>query len=221
MKRISIVLFVLALLLTACVPTSTDSTVEAELRETLVALRVEQTLQASKIAELTNLLEQPTATCPVCPTLEPTPTTQLATSTPVPTEIPPEPSPTSQPLGSLSGSLGYPSEFIPPLRVVAINTLTGEYYWQNTVLNQSSYYFTELPEGKYYVLAYLIEEPSEEFFAGYSQFVECGLSVECTDHSLIEVEIKAGQESTGINPVDWYADPAASGWPLDPTINWD
>lgn len=214
-------LFLLALLLAACVPTTTDSTVEAGLRETLVALRVEQTLQASKIAELTNLLQQPTATCPACPTLEPTPTAQLATSTPNPTEIPPEPTQTNRPLGSLSGSLGYPSEFIPPLRVVAINTVTGEYYWQNTVLNQSSYRFTELPEGKYYLLAYLIEEPSKEFFAGYSHFVECGLSVDCTDHSLIEVEVEAGQESTGINPVDWYADPASSGWPLDPTINWE
>lgn len=216
MKRLFLPMIILLLMMTACAP-SADAKIEAELRATLVAVNVQLTVQANEISGLQTKAAEPTATCPVCPTLAPTPTDQ-----PTATPTAGTPTPTPRPTGSLSGKLGYPSEGIPPLRIVAFNTLTGEYYWQNTVTNQSSYRFDELPVGNYRVLAYVIAQPSRTFYAGYSEFVTCGLMASCPSHALKTVEVKAGQETGNVDPIDWYAsDPEALGWPLDPTINWN
>jgi len=207
-------MIILLLTLSACV-TTPNTTVEAELRATLVAVNVQSTIQAEQVASLQTQVMQPTAACPACPTPEPTSTPLPPTATPVPTA-------TVQATGSVSGRLGYPSEMIPPLRVVAFNTLTGEYYWQNTVLNQMNYRFDALPVGTYHVLAYLIDNPTRTFYAGYSNFVTCGYLESCMDHTLVAVEVKAGVETTNVDPNDWYgADPESLGWPLDPTINWN
>lgn len=214
MKRILLPMFILLLTLSACV-TPQNTNIEAELRATLVAVNVQATIQAEQITSLQTQVMQPTGTCPACPTSEPTPTPIPPTDTPVPTA-------TVQATGSVSGRLGYPSEMVPRLRIVAFNTLTGEYYWQNTVLNQMNYRFDALPVGTYHVLAYLIDNPTRTFYAAYSNFVTCGYLASCTDHSLIAVEVNAGMETTNVDPNDWYgADPESLGWPLDPTINWN
>ncbi len=214
MKRILLPMFILLLTLSACV-TPQNTNIEAELRATLVAVNVQATIQAEQITSLQTQVMQPTGTCPACPTSEPTPTPIPPTDTPVPTA-------TVQATGSVSGRLGYPSEMVPRLRIVAFNTLTGEYYWQNTVLNQMNYRFDALPVGTYHVLAYLIDNPTRTFYAAYSNFVTCGYLESCTDHSLVTVEVKAGMETTNVDPNDWYgADPESLGWPLDPTINWN
>ena len=214
MKRMLLPMIILLLTLSACVtPQNTD--VEAELRATLVAMNVQSTVQAQQIASLQTQVMQPTSTCPACPTPAPT-------STPLPPTETPAPTATVQATGSVSGRLGYPSEMVPPLRVVAFNVLTGEYYWQNTVLNQTNYLFDALPVGTYHVLAYLIDNPSRTFYAAYSNFVTCGYLESCTDHTLVPIEVKAGMETTNVDPNDWYgADPESIGWPLDPTINWN
>lgn len=214
MKRNILLMIILLLTLSACVtPQNTD--VEAELRATLVAINVQSTVQAQQIASLQTQVMQPTSTCPACPTPAPT-------STPLPPTETPAPTATVQATGSVSGRLGYPSEMVPPLRVVAFNVLTGEYYWQNTILNQTSYRFEALPVGTYHVLAYLIDNPSRTFYAAYSKFVTCGYQEGCTDHTLVPVEVKAGMETTNVDPNDWNgADPESIGWPLDPTINWN
>ena len=214
MKRNILLMIVLLLALSACVaPQNTD--VEAQLRATLVAVNVQSTVQAQQIASLQTQVMQPTATCPACPTPAPT-------STPLPPTETPAPTATVETTGKVSGRLGYPSEMVPPLRVVAFNVLTGEYYWQNTVLNQTNYVFDALPVGTYHVLAYLIDNPSRTFYAAYSKFVTCGYQESCTDHTLVPVEVKAGMETTNVDPNDWYgADPESIGWPLDPTINWN
>lgn len=214
MKRILLPMIILLLTLSACVSPQ-DTNIEAELRATLVAVNVQATVQAEQIASLQTQVMQPTATCPICPTSEPTAIPIPPTETPVPTA-------TVEATGSVSGRLGYPSEMVPPLRIVAFNILTGEYYWQNTVLNQMNYRFEALPVGTYHVLAYLIDNPTRTFYAAYSNFVTCGYLESCTYHSLVSVEVKAGMETTNVDPNDWYgADPESLGWPLDPTINWN
>jgi hypothetical protein len=52
--------------------------------------------------------------------------------------------------GGISGQLSYPSDFIPPLQVVAfIATNASVYYYVDTPQNQSSYTITMLPAGMY------------------------------------------------------------------------
>jgi len=131
-------------------------------------------------------------------------------------EVPPPALP-----GGISGSLSYPSEFIPPLRVVAFRLENGqpngEFNFILTSENPSAYQIDGLEPGQYWVVAYTI--PSGEgipqgLASGYSQAVPCGLSVDCSDHSLIAVEVLAGQLTGGIDPADWYA-PEGS-FPPDP-----
>ncbi len=121
--------------------------------------------------------------------------------------------PTFTPAGGLSGSivgqLSYPSEAIPAMAVVAY--VAGgsplDYYYIVTTAGASNYQIDNLPPGNYQVVAYTLGGggfPSG-LAGGYSQAVPCGLSVDCTDHSLIVVQVLGGQGSSGVNPGDWYA----------------
>ena len=103
-------------------------------------------------------------------------------------------------VGSISGSLSYPSEFLPGLLIIAYRSGTAEFYSMATVDGQATYQIDNLPPGTYHVVAYY-----QTLSAGYSQAVPCGLSVNCTDHSLIDVIVVTGSVTMDVNPTDWYA----------------
>ena len=113
------------------------------------------------------------------------------------TPLPPQGDP-----GTISGTLSYPSEGIPALRVVAYNLFDQTFKFVDTQPNQSAYEITNLAPGKYHVVAYAI---SNGLAGGYTPAVACGLSVNCTDHSLLEVIVLAGEDTANIAPIDWYA----------------
>jgi|GEM_PF-1474347 len=152
--------------------------------------------------------------------------TALAGSSPVPlpteTEMPGQtelPTQTEPPpaTGSISGALSYPSEFIPPQRVVAINTFTGDYYYVDTESNQTEYTIENVPPSTYHIIAYLLNEDgtTEDFAGGYTEMVPCGYSTDCNDHSLLDVVILPGEETVNIDPGDWYGEKGI--FPPDPT----
>lgn len=116
-------------------------------------------------------------------------------------------------IGSISGRLSYPSETIPPLRIVAVNIATGETFATEDY-EGGLYGLQGLPVGAYHVFAYPVNAHDADISAGYTKFVTCGLTVECTDHSLIEVSVMANSVTTDVDPGDWYA-PAGS-FPPDP-----
>ncbi len=104
--------------------------------------------------------------------------------------------------GTVNGKLSYPSEFIPAQRVILyVASNFTQYYSVDTVVNQSTYTI-QVPEGTYYVVTYVIDSPLS---AGYTAAVPCGLSVDCTDHSLTPVIVTSGETLDDINPTDWYA----------------
>ena len=110
--------------------------------------------------------------------------------------------------GSVSGDLMYPASALPPLRIVAFQVGSGTYYYTETAKGQSSYQLDSLPAGTYHVVAYVIPGagfPAGAPSGGYSQAVPCGLQASCTDHTLIDVVVSAGQVTTGVNPNDFYA----------------
>ena len=128
----------------------------------------------------------------------------LPSSTPTSTSEPTVPSLTPVPIeatGSIAGQLSYPSSFIPAQTVIAYDD-NGYYYYVTTADGQSTYQIDNLPPGNYRVVAYTVDG---SLSAGYSQAVPCGLSVECTDNSLIYVTVTSGQVTQGVNPQDWYA----------------
>ncbi len=141
-------------------------------------------------------------------------TAQVPPTAPPPTSAPPTarpPTPTAPPpppaTGSIAGSLSYPSEFIPPLRVVAFNVATGQAYYVDTAENQGTFQIDNLPPGTYHVVAYVLGGTGlpAGFGGGYTRAVPCGLSIECNDHTLIEVTVTAGQVTQDVRPWDWYA----------------
>ena len=116
--------------------------------------------------------------------------------------FPPMPGPApSGGTGSIVGKLSYPSEFIPPLRVFAFQVGSQTYFFVDTLENQGTYQIDGLPAGYYQVVAYT----AGGLASGYTQAVPCGLSIDCTDHTLIEVPVNIGQVATGVDPGDWYA----------------
>ena len=109
---------------------------------------------------------------------------------------------------ALRGQIGYPSEYIPPLRIYAIRADLGsaQHYKIETEPNQRTFSFDNLEPGVYYLVAYVSAIPNRT--GGYTQFVVCGLSVHCTDHALLPVTVERGEIVDHILLADWYADEA-------------
>ncbi len=106
-------------------------------------------------------------------------------------------------LGSaITGHLSYPSEGIPPLKVVAFDVITqAPVASVETEAGQSTYSLS-VPGGIYYVVAYTLDG---QLAGGYTVAVQCGLSVDCTDHTLLPVPTANGMAAGEIDPADWYA----------------
>ncbi len=116
------------------------------------------------------------------------------------------------PLGTVTGNLSFPSSFIPAMRVVFFSLTDGSVSYTDTGMNQGTYSM-DLPAGTYHVVAYPysagigtppVGSPIAGGAGGYTQFVPCGLSADCTDHSLIPITVVVGQNII-VNPGDWYA----------------
>ncbi len=203
------VMILLAIALSACnLTTSTPLTPApgAVNEQTAVALRVEQTVVA-----LQATMQAGTHATPA-PGTQQQPQAQASA-------IPPS-GQSTEPTGSIMGDLSFPSGGeMPALRIIAFEVAegqpTGQYYYIDTNPGQTAYLMTQLPATSYFVIAYTLPSYSgAPMAAGYTQAVPCGQTENCTDHSLIPVQVNAGQEAQGINPTDWSAPPET--YPNDP-----
>ncbi len=104
----------------------------------------------------------------------------------------------AQVTGAIQGRLGYPAGYIPPLQIVAFNLDTHYWYWMGTAKNQTTYTFTDLPPGRYHVVAYLYGQDAGAAYTHYDITTGTG------DHSLVEVIVRPGQTTTGVDLVDWF-----------------
>ena len=197
----------IALIIAACLLAGCAAAPQVDLQATnqasiatLAALAITETAMAQPAQA-----ESAQSETPASPTL---PAADAAITPPVVQGTPVDP----LQFGSLSGELGYPGEAIPPLRVVAFNRTNGEHHTLETAAQQDVFRFENLPPGEYQVVAYLLS--GGELAGGYTQAVACGLSVECSDHSLVPVQVLAGQEASGVQVRDWYAPPGS--FPADP-----
>lgn len=107
--------------------------------------------------------------------------------------------------GSIRGKLGYPSEVIPELTIIAFLFGSDTYYSIDTEFNQTEYQLDNLAEGNYHVVAYT--RGSDSFPAGlsgsFTQAVQCGMQESCTDHQLVDVVVRHAQTATNVDLVDW------------------
>jgi len=110
---------------------------------------------------------------------------------------------TEQLLGTVSGNICYPSEFIPAMTAYFLEVNTGQYTELAISENLSNYlstYQVKLPAGMYQAFAWRGEYG---LGGGYTPAVPCGFAESCTDHSLLTFEVKAGEMISDINICDW------------------
>jgi hypothetical protein len=179
LKRAIVVLGLIGLLVAACIPS------KQQINEILTAAEQITFVPVTYTPDVNVIVAQTFAAM-----------TAQAGGQPVP------PTATTNAPGSISGTLSYPSEGIPPLRVVAYNLFDQSYRYVDTQQDQNTYQITSLAPGKYHVVAYVA---GGGLAGGYTPAVACGLMVTCTDHALLEVMVFSGQDTPNINPHDWYA----------------
>jgi hypothetical protein len=109
--------------------------------------------------------------------------------------------------GSIAGQLRYPADSLPAMYVTAYQAGSQKYQYVITSPGQNTYEIDGLEPGTYHVIAYTIGGGGFPvgLAGGYTQAVPCGLGANCTDHSLLDVQVEAGQVASGIVPDDWYA----------------
>lgn len=127
-----------------------------------------------------------------CDRPEPAPEERPAPSAPAPAD------------GVIRGQLSFPSDYLPAdLQVCAREVDSGEVFCNSQKAGNG--YSLPVPPGAYEVWAQTRDWPGVRAF--FSEFVRCGSTVECTDHTPITVAVDSGGEATGIDPGDWYMDP--------------
>jgi len=111
--------------------------------------------------------------------------------------------------GTIEGSLSYPGESIPSdLQVCAENIFyNDQIYCADQIINDSKYtnstgYTIEAPVGSYYVYSYIPSAPDNKAY--YTEFVECGLSVDCTSHDKLIIDVYPDETTDKVDPIDWY-----------------
>lgn len=107
--------------------------------------------------------------------------------------------------GSITGTLGYPAEGLPAMRVAAFDQATKRVYYVDTVVNQNIFRLEDLPPGEYLVVAYSLGGDGFPvgLAGGYTQYIVCGAKPTCTDHSLAPVTVLPGEDTFGIHIGDW------------------
>lgn len=107
--------------------------------------------------------------------------------------------------GFIEGSLSYPSDFIPPMKICAEDINTKKQYCTSENIKSSRYKYGEgykisVPSGQYYVFA--TTEALGSYRAYHSE-AKCG-EAGGKSHDPILVEVRSGRDIDNINPCDWY-----------------
>ncbi len=170
------------------------------------------------------------------PSASPSPTAAAqASSAPLPTE---RPTPTAPPAtaaaspqaGAITGRLGYPGGFLPPLTLYAISS-SDQRVWYSVDVPRfppasgppptgpvPGYTIGGVAPGTYWVLAYRNDGQQPDGPGLYSRRVACrtggapSTCVPADDFSLAIVTVNGGQTTTGIDVEDWVP-PAGPGRP--------
>ena len=95
-------------------------------------------------------------------------------------------------------------------------------YYNYPLGDANAYRLTAVVPGDYFVFSVTREttswdprgSSSPHFGAAYTKAVLCGLTLACTDHSVVPVHVGQGETVSGIDPGDWYT--PASTYPLVP-----
>ena len=141
------------------------------------------------------------------------PTAVTPTSTPgtaVPTLAPataPTATTAQQAAGAITGLVAYPAEGHPAMTIIAFSKTDRSIFFlvdipQATAPPRTPYTITGVRPGTYNVFAYAMG--NDRAGGAYTQYVKCGLNASCSDHTLIDVTVRAGETVRDIDVSDWY-----------------
>ena len=111
--------------------------------------------------------------------------------------------------GVIEGTIGYPSEELPAMRVYAVPLEGGPVRWVETSRGAARFAIPDLPPGGYHVIAFPADEGDAGMAGGWTNFVTCGMTAQCLQHDLLPVSVTPGKATTGIRIEDWYASPGS------------
>jgi hypothetical protein len=111
--------------------------------------------------------------------------------------------------GSIAGLLGYPSDFIPAMKIFAVSIAdSSKWYRVDTPIRPTGATYTlgNVPAGSYKVFAYTSNSTPTNYAAGsYTEYVRCGMQPPCADHTVIVITVSGGRTTEGVDLRDWYA----------------
>lgn len=142
----------------------------------------------------------------VTPALSVSPTVMIPTTSPAKDG-------SSNSVVKITGALGYPSSFVPAMKVCLYEytdpeMIQGPKYCTFTKDNQMTYVVSgEVKPSKYVVFAWPASaEQGSELTGSYTPAVACGLNVDCKDHAPIPLDMVTEKTISGIDIRDWYAE---------------
>ena len=152
------------------------------------------------------------------PTSTATAAATVAASTTTPSRPTAAPS-TAQPVttGAITGVSGYPAEMHPAMTIYAISATDRSVYFSVDIPRSASppkppFTISGVKPGTYNLFSYA--EGNDKAGGAYTEFVKCGLRATCSDHTPIEVTVRAGETVCDIEVSDWYT--TSNNWPNRP-----
>jgi hypothetical protein len=131
-----------------------------------------------------------------------------ATTTPAATPTSGAPS-TVEPAttGAITGLVAYPAEGHPAMTICAFATTDRSVHFcvdvpQATTPPKSPYTISGVRPGTYNLFAYAAG--NDRAGGAYTEYVRCGLKASCSDHTLVDVAVRAGDAVRDIEVSDWY-----------------
>ena len=152
------------------------------------------------------------------PTSSSTATAAVTTTAPATTSVPSASSVQPAAAGTITGLAAYPAEGHPAMTICAFGATDRSVHFctdlpQATTPPKSPYTINGVRPGTYHLFAYA--KGSDKAGGAYTEFVKCGALASCSDHTPINVTVRAGETVRDIEVSDWYA-PSAS-WPTRPS----
>jgi uncharacterized protein YecT (DUF1311 family) len=115
-------------------------------------------------------------------------------------------------VGSIAGTITYPGETVPALRIYAFTTDGRPQAMIETPKNETKFVLTDLPVGKYHVVAFPYEKQGTIEAVAWTKAARC-IKGPC-DHTLVPVTVAAATTADGVLLSDWYV--PREVLPIDP-----
>jgi uncharacterized protein YecT (DUF1311 family) len=116
-------------------------------------------------------------------------------------------------IGNITGTITYPGESVPALRIYAFTTDGRALKMIETPKNETKFVLADLPVGRYHIVAFPYEKQGSIEAVAWTKAAHC-IKGPC-DHALVPVTVTAAATAEGVLLSDWYV--PRELLPIDPT----